>query len=962
MVIILIISIFFQLSAVLIAVKLVKITERFFPWVLVAIAMLEMAIRRIVTLIYILKETSVVSGVTKGEYETLAVSILLSVGLFFMIPLFKSIKTHEKELEKKNTLLIKSNKIITKNENKFKTFWELSFEGVLIHKKGIALETNLSFLNMFGYKEKELIGKNIIKLLILKKYHKNIFNNITKDYVFPYFVEGKRKDGTIFPIEIEARDFISENNKVLRIVAFRDITERKTIEAENRNLSSLIEQSANTIMITDSEGRIEYTNQSFTNTTGYTADEVLGKQLSMLKSGLHHKKFYTHLWKTINSGKIWRGEFRNKNKKGKLFWEKATITPIKNEEGKIINFLSIREDVTALKKAKEKLILSNAKFKNIVENTSEWILELDEKGFITYSNSIVELFFGYKREELLGRNMISLITKSERMRVAEQFLKSVKQKKGWRNLEMSFIHKNGKINYLESSVVPIINKKGILQGFRGINRDITERIKAESELKQLNIAINNSVNEVFVFDAVTLKFTYVNNGALNNLGYTLEEIKNLTPVEIKPEYTVKKFIAILTPLIESTVNKLQFRTVHQRKDKTTYPVEVNLSKFIVNKREYFLAIVIDITDRAKSELALKKSEEKFRTFSDSAKVAIFVIKDKKFWYVNNECSELLEFTKEELKEKTFVEVLHPDDMQFVSNNYQKRLDGKKFLSRYEIRIITKSGTVKTLDTNVALIEFDNEQTVLISCIDITKTKEMTYKIEESLGLLKSKNKELEQFAFIASHDLQEPLTTVSSFVELLNEEYREKLDNNANTYLNFISESTNRMKNLITGLLEYSRIGRTRTLEKVNCNEILETVKKDLKVTIDKKGAVVESEQLPDLLANPIEIKQLFQNLVSNALKYSKKDAPLLLNISAQKRDNTWLFKFKDNGIGIDDKYYEKIFVIFQRLHNKDDYEGTGIGLAYCRKIVELHNGKIWVESTLNEGSEFSFTINTNGL
>jgi len=261
-----------------------------------------------------------------------------------------------------------------------------------------------------------------------------------------------------------------------------------------------------------------------------------------------------------------------------------------------------------------------------------------------------------------------------------------------------------------------------------------------------------------------------------------------------------------------------------------------------------------------------------------------------------------------------------------------------------------------------MIEFDNEQTVLISCIDITKTKEMTYKIEESLGLLKSKNKELEQFAFIASHDLQEPLTTVSSFVELLNEEYREKLDNNANTYLNFISESTNRMKNLITGLLEYSRIGRTRTLEKVNCNEILETVKKDLKVTIDKKGAVVESEQLPDLLANPIEIKQLFQNLVSNALKYSKKDAPLLLNISAQKRDNTWLFKFKDNGIGIDDKYYEKIFVIFQRLHNKDDYEGTGIGLAYCRKIVELHNGKIWVESTLNEGSEFSFTINTNGL
>ncbi|MCH7524828.1 MAG: PAS domain S-box protein, partial [Bacteroidetes bacterium] len=400
--IILLSSIIFLLVAVLLAIKLIKITKVFYPWILVAVAIFLVVIRRSITLIHLLKENTTVSGETSSEYVVLAVSILLSVGLFFMIPLFNSIKKHERELEKKNELLFKSNETIIRNEEKFKNLWNLSFEGILIHDNSIALETNLSLLNMFGYNGTELIGKNIIKLLILKKHHETVFKNIAQNHTLPYVIEGIRKDGTVFPIEVEARDFISEGNKALRVVAFRDVTEREAIESENKNLANLIEQSANTIMITDTEGRVEYTNQSFTDVSGYTAAEVLGNFPSMLKSNFHPKEFYTHLWKTIKSGKTWRGEFQNKNKKGKLFWEKATITPIKNEEGKIINFLSIREDVTALKKAREKLILSNQKFKNIVENTSEWIYELDERGFITYSNSVVEKIFGYKAKDIIG--------------------------------------------------------------------------------------------------------------------------------------------------------------------------------------------------------------------------------------------------------------------------------------------------------------------------------------------------------------------------------------------------------------------------------------------------------------------------------------------------------------------------------------------------------------------------------
>lgn len=262
---------------------------------------------------------------------------------------------------------------------------------------------------------------------------------------------------------------------------------------------------------------------------------------------------------------------------------------------------------------------------------------------------------------------------------------------------------------------------------------------------------------------------------------------------------------------------------------------------------------------------------------------------------------------------------------------------------------------------------DKLELILATCADLFIAKQNLEKREKiqrelinSETLLKTKNKELEQFAYIASHDLQEPLDTVSCFVELLEQEYKGKLDNSADSYLDFIQQSTKRMKSLITGLLEYSRIGGKRKLIKVNCNELLVSIEEDLQVLIHQKKAIVTCEELPELQAYPIEMKQLFQNLISNALIYSQHNVPPIINISAKKLDDGWQFKFKDNGIGIEEKFNKKIFIIFQRLHNKEDYEGIGIGLAHCRKIVALHNGKIWMKSNLDAGCAFYFTIKTN--
>jgi ligand-binding sensor domain-containing protein/signal transduction histidine kinase len=226
--------------------------------------------------------------------------------------------------------------------------------------------------------------------------------------------------------------------------------------------------------------------------------------------------------------------------------------------------------------------------------------------------------------------------------------------------------------------------------------------------------------------------------------------------------------------------------------------------------------------------------------------------------------------------------------------------------------------------------------------------------------LEKKNQELEQFVYIASHDLREPLRTTSSFVELFQKQYKGKLDQKADTYLSYITQAADRMKTLIDDLLDYSRIGNNKELQKVDCNVILEEVLADLGIALAEAGTQIKSGTLPVINGHPTAIKQLFQNLIANGTKFRKKDVVPVIRINTESKDDHWKFSFSDNGIGIEKQHTEKVFSIFQRLHTRKEYEGSGIGLAHCKKIVELHNGKIWIESAPGEGSTFYFTIHKN--
>ena len=229
-------------------------------------------------------------------------------------------------------------------------------------------------------------------------------------------------------------------------------------------------------------------------------------------------------------------------------------------------------------------------------------------------------------------------------------------------------------------------------------------------------------------------------------------------------------------------------------------------------------------------------------------------------------------------------------------------------------------------------------------------------VKQHAQILEEQNAELGQFAYVASHDLQEPLRIVISYVQLLERRYGGQLDHDADIFLRYIVDGAMRMKNLINGLLDYSRLGRyNQTLAPVDCNLLLDQVLNNLQMSIRETGAVIHREPLPTITGDEMQLLQLWQNLLSNALKFSPEQP--VIHIGARREGAAWLFWVQDNGIGLDETYSDRIFVIFQRLHTPEEYPGTGIGLAICKKIIDRHNGRIWVESQPDAGATFYFTI-----
>jgi PAS domain S-box-containing protein len=367
----------------------------------------------------------------------------------------------------------------------------------------------------------------------------------------------------------------------------------------------------------------------------------------------------------------------------------------------------------------------------------------------------------------------------------------------------------------------------------------------------------------------------------------------------------------------------------------------------------------EMAERKRADEALQKSEERFRGIFENAMIGLYrTTPDGRILMANAALVRMLGYSSfEELSQRNleesgyepgyprsaFRQAIERDGQVLGLESAWKRRDGSTLFLRESAR--------------AARDEAGNTLYYEGSVEDITARKQMEDRLKRTMADLERSNKELEQFAYVASHDLQEPLRMVSSYTQLLARRYQDQLDQDAHEFIGYAVGGAERMQRLINDLLAYSRVGtRGKPFEATDCQRVLEETLANLRTATDEAGATITHDPLPTVIADESQLIQVFQNLVSNAIKFRGQLSPVI-HIGAERQNNEWVFSVRDNGIGIDPQYYERIFVIFQTLHPRDQYHGTGIGLALCKRIVERHGGRIWVESEPGTGSTFYFTI-----
>lgn len=547
--------------------------------------------------------------------------------------------------------------------------------------------------------------------------------------------------------------------------------------------------------------------------------------------------------------------------------------------------------------------------------------------------------------------------------------------------------------------------------------DITDRIKAENahrESEEKFRAVTESSPDAHVTIDSKGNISLFNHSFLELFGYSASEISGKPVITIIPDKTKKYHMKGMETFGSgSNVRGKTTLATGLKKDGTEFPCELSLSSWNLGKKIYFTSIIRDLTERKQSENAIKKSEKQLQDIINHLPDATFAIDCKGKIILWNKALEDMTGANAEnmigknnyeytipfygVRKPILIDLIFKDDDELLKSHYfnikrdNKSIMAETILSDFHgkdiflwgkasplydenkkmvgaIESIRDITDMKKIDVELHEYRENLEKQVEDRTQELAKTNEKLKNViskHESTEIelaklvmeLKRSNKELEQFAYVASHDLQEPLRMVSSFTQLLERQYKDKLDENAYEYIKYAVDGAKRMQKLINDLLAYSRVTtKGDNFTEINAEEVVEQALFDLEIVIKENDAEIIVDPLPKIYADRSQMIQLFQNLIGNAIKYRSDDVPHI-HISAQKGEEEWIFQVSDNGIGIDSEYYDRIFQIFQRLHEMHVYSGTGVGLAICKKIVERHGGRIWLDSEVGKGSTFYLSI-----
>ena len=760
---------------------------------------------------------------------------------------------------------------------------------------------------------------------------------------------------------------------VIAIDVTDKVLSRKKIEASESDFRQLADSLPQLVWTTDKDGNQIFVSKRWEEYSG------IGPSGPDTWTKMVHPKDLALITKTFSdslaTGKPYRGEVRLKSKENNYEWHYVLGEPIRNDRGEIEKWTGAFTNFNEQKLAEESLMLQA----QVLENIDEGVSVSDENGYILFTNSAEDAMFGYEHGGLIGKHVSvqNAYDTEENIRKVKMVIEEVLSKGVW-NGEWHKIKKDGTTFFTQSHISSL--ELGDRNLIVCVQRNVTEEKAYKEQLKRFKFMADNATDP-FILMKEDGSFAYLNDLALERWGYTRDEASNLFVPDVDSVFNAEEFTKIFAKAQSEKIE--QFETIHVRKDGTQYPVEISMGGLILDGRPYLFAVARDITEtkRVREELSLSLS--RFKHMSDTMAQFVWTADaEGKLNYFNEAVFNYSGLNFEKLQKDGWLQIIHKDDHEeniskwinslttgehFILHHRFLRHDGEY---RWQLsRAIPQYGSDGAIELWVGTSTDIHDQKLFEEKL-AREVADRTQQLNEANIELQKSNAELEQFAYIASHDLQEPLRKIRTFASMLkegNKDFSEK----ENNYLSKIMASSERMTNLINDILNFSKLAQTDiAYVPVNLNDILQSVVEDLEMEIELKNVTIEKDQLPVIEAIPIQMNQLFFNLMSNSLKFAKVDDPLVIRIkkrilsaedtAAQKNLNNSLnyieINFIDNGIGFDQQYGEKIFNIFQRLNNRS-YAGSGIGLALCRRIVHSHHGEIFALSNENEGATFKIFL-----
>ena len=862
------------------------------------------------------------------------------------------------------------------SERKYRQLIETATEGIwLVDTAGVTTYVNQRMADILGSTADELIGKKRDDFINSEylSYMDEIRRGRATGVSSHYEMKMRRKDGSPWWALISGSPIFDEAGlHIGNLGMHTDITDRKLSEealkeSEGR-YRNIVETANEGILVTAPDGKIIYVNQQLTDILGYSHAEMTAK------SGIdfvdeEDKPTILNARRELKAGAKMQLELRFRRKNGTLVWTLANTSPILDEKRQHTGNLTMYTDITTRKQAEEALQKLNDELEErVTERTGELetanfnlkaeiaaremaqerirylatfpelnpsiIIEMDEDGKVTYANPAA-------KHELYNIENVGAL--HPYLRDFQKLFEEARQ----RNAPFA-----RELQIKDKSYEQIIHYLPETRRLRIFGRDITRRKRAEKELRDASLYARSLI-EASLDPLITIsregKIMDANKATELATGVPREKLigSDFSDYFAEPEKAKAGYEEVF-----SQGSVWDYPLTLRHTSGNTMDVLYNASVYRDEEGEVLgvFAAARDITERKKLEEELRDASLYARSLIEASLDSLVTIsRDGKITDANKATELITGVAREKLVDTDFFNSF--TEPEKARDGYQQ-VFAMGFVRDFPLTVRHLSGKTTDVLYNAGIYRNEDGEMegVLATARDITERKKLETELRRS-------NNELQQFAYITSHDLQEPLRMITSYLQLIERRYKNNLDKDADEFIGYAVDGAARLRNMINDLLEYSRIEtRGKPFQPTSSETALEAALDNLKIAIQENKAIVTHELLPVMTADPAQLIQLFQNLIGNGVKFHGSEPPRV-HVSAKKESNEWVFTVKDNGIGIDPQYFDRIFHVFQRLHTRDEYPGTGIGLALAKRIVERHKGRIWVESGDGKGAKFYFTI-----